>query len=74
MHGNVAEWVEDCWNDDHRGAPADGTSRTTGACYKRVIRGGSYYDVPAEMRAAHRHAGTTEVRSFVLGFRVARNP
>jgi formylglycine-generating enzyme required for sulfatase activity len=74
MHGNVAEWVEDCWNDNHRDAPVDGAARTGGACYKRVIRGGSFYDVPAESRAAHRVAGMTEVRSFVLGFRVARSP
>ena len=24
MHGNVWEWVEDCWNPNHGGAPADG--------------------------------------------------
>ena len=28
VHGNVAEWVEDCWNADHRGAPA--TARPLG--------------------------------------------
>jgi formylglycine-generating enzyme required for sulfatase activity len=26
MHGNVGEWVEDCWNADYRGAPADGSA------------------------------------------------
>ena len=24
MHGNVSEWVEDCWNDGYRGAPMEG--------------------------------------------------
>jgi formylglycine-generating enzyme required for sulfatase activity len=74
MHGNVEEWVEDCWNDDHRGAPTDGAARTGGDCWKRVLRGGSYYDPPGELRSAHRRAGSIEVRAFTIGFRVARSP
>ena len=23
MHGNVWEWVQDCWNEGYRGEPAD---------------------------------------------------
>ena len=26
MHGNVMEWVEDCWHDDYNGAPADSSA------------------------------------------------
>ena len=26
MHGNVWEWVEDCWNDSYVGAPTDGSA------------------------------------------------
>ena len=26
MHGNVWEWVEDCWNDSYGGAPVDGSA------------------------------------------------
>ena len=25
MHGNVFEWVEDCWHDDYTGAPTNGS-------------------------------------------------
>jgi len=25
MHGNVQEWVQDCWHDDYTGAPVNGT-------------------------------------------------
>ena len=26
MHGNVWEWVEDCWHDDYTGAPTNGSA------------------------------------------------
>ena len=43
MHGNVWEWVEDCWHDSYSGAPSDGSAWTTGGdCSKRVLRGGSW--------------------------------
>ena len=41
MHGNLWEWVQDCWNDSYQGAPADGSAWTSGACAIRVLRGGS---------------------------------
>ena len=31
-HGNVWEWVEDCWNDGYEGAPDDGSAWTSGDC------------------------------------------
>jgi formylglycine-generating enzyme required for sulfatase activity len=37
VHGNVSEWVEDCWNDS---APSDGSAWTSGDCSSRVVRGG----------------------------------
>ena len=43
VHGNVWEWVEDCWHGDYSGAPADGSTWTTGEnCGERVLRGGSW--------------------------------
>ena len=42
VHGNVWEWVEDCWHDDYEGAPSDGSAWTAqGDCSRRVLRGGS---------------------------------
>ena len=32
MHGNVWEWVEDCWNDNYEGAPSDGSAWESGDC------------------------------------------
>ena len=42
MVGNVWQWTEDCYHDSYRGAPADGSAWTTGACKGRVIRGASW--------------------------------
>ena len=73
MHGNLREWVQDCWNDSYQGAPADGSVWTSGNCERRVVRGGSWSNVrPEYIRAAYRHRGTTGDRFSFLGFRVAR--
>ena len=42
MEGNVFEWVEDCWNPTHAGAPADASPRG-GDCKRRVAKGGAWY-------------------------------
>ena len=36
MHGNVWEWVEDCWNDSYIGAPSDGGTWASGDCTQHV--------------------------------------
>ena len=71
MHGNVREWVEDCWHDNYQGAPRDGWA-WSGQCSYRVGRGGSWVNNPGTSvrRTAIRHV--PDVRSNVLGFRVAR--
>ena len=73
VHGNVLEWVEDCWHDSYAGAPTDGRAWTTGGyCGHRVLRGGSWYYVPRYLRAAYRFGRGTGSRSYDYGFRVAR--
>ena len=72
MHGNVTEWVADCWNDSYAGAPADGSAWLTGNCAVRVLRGGSWYNNPSFLRAAYRIRNSTGIRSIRIGFRVAR--
>ena len=72
MHGNVNEWVEDCWNDSHVGAPKDGSARTTGDCSGRVYRGGSWGGIAQVLRSAYRNWGTPGFRHYVVGFRLAR--
>ena len=72
MHGNVYEWVEDCWNSSYAGAPSDGSPRLQGECGERVLRGGSWISLPRLVRAAFRDRDTTGVRYDLVGFRVAR--
>ncbi len=72
VHGNVWEWVEDCWNHSYRGAPSDGSAWTTGICTSRVARGGSWDINPSFLRAASRDRFNTGFRLLYLGFRIAR--
>jgi formylglycine-generating enzyme required for sulfatase activity len=72
MHGNVWEWVEDCWNGNYAGAPTDGSAWTSGICRHRVLRGGGWSDLPRNLRAANRNGIGSGMRLIYLGFRVAR--
>ena len=72
VHGNVWEWVEDCWNDSYKGASGNGTAWTAGDCGRRVLRGGSWLNDPGLMRAAFRLRYTQVSRDFNNGFRLAR--
>ena len=62
MHGNVWEWVEDCWNESYKGAPSDGSAWTSGDCSRRVLRGGSWGNEPGILRSAVRSRYDSDVR------------
>jgi formylglycine-generating enzyme required for sulfatase activity/cellulose biosynthesis protein BcsQ len=71
--GNVFEWVQDCWHDDYKGAPLDGSAWVSGGkCSGRVVRGGSWSSAPKDVRSAARDWHSATGRSADLGFRVAR--
>ena len=73
MHGNVWEWVEDCWNDSYAGAPSDGSAWLRGDCERRVLRGGSWFDYPRVLRSAVRDWLLLRGPGIIsVGFRVAR--
>ena len=59
VHGNVWEWVEDCWEG-------------VWGCRARVLRGGSWDGKPRDLRSAHRGLATTGDRGNDVGFRVSR--
>jgi formylglycine-generating enzyme required for sulfatase activity len=72
VHGNVADWVEDCWHASYRRAPSDGRAWTTGDCKNRVLRGSSWDALAGHTRAAKRTMILSVNRWYSFGFRLAR--
>jgi formylglycine-generating enzyme required for sulfatase activity len=72
MHGNVWEWVEDCYKEIYAGAPSDGSAVTSGDCSSRVLRGGSWGNIPGYLRSAFRSRYHPGYRLNLNGFRLAR--
>ena len=70
MHGNVLQWVQDCFASTYAGLPVDGSAyerdavlRLTGdlamltgrhACALRMLRGGDWGDPPRQIRSGFR--------------------
>ncbi|NQV98856.1 MAG: SUMF1/EgtB/PvdO family nonheme iron enzyme [Rhodospirillales bacterium] len=71
VHGNVYEWVQDCWNGSYAGAPNDGSAWINGDCSLRVLRGGAWGKEPINIRSARRIKSPPTLRSGKRGFRVA---
>ncbi|WID98965.1 SUMF1/EgtB/PvdO family nonheme iron enzyme [Bosea vestrisii] len=74
MAGNAAEWVADCWSENYRAAPRDGSVQVVPGCRERVLRGGSFNNDPRYLRSAARFKYEADVRFYTNGFRVAREP
>ena len=72
VHGNVAEWVQDCWNGVYVGAPSDGSAWEEGNCSQRIVRGGSWGSGPEYLRSDHRDYFDPVERVHSIGFRIAR--
>lgn len=70
MHGNVWEWCADGFRN-YDGTSQENPRGETGdeKEAKRVVRGGSCYNVPRRLRAAYRYTGHRSWRYRYLGFR-----
>ena len=72
--GNVWEWTADCYHDDYRGAPVDGTAWILdGDCERRVLRGGSWETFPNGITVTSRFMDDRSMATSLWGFRVARD-
>ena len=74
MHGNVAEWVEDCFGfiDDAADLPTDGSARKEARCQDHAVRGGSFASAPMLIRSASRSYSGADSQMKLVGLRVAR--
>ncbi|NEV64691.1 formylglycine-generating enzyme family protein [Thiorhodococcus minor] len=79
VHGNVLEWVADCYHQSYVGAPADG-SAWTHDCERldsgepaRLLRGGAWYLYPEGARSAFRFRYGPSVRHYGFGLRLAKS-
>jgi len=74
MQGNVWEWVQDCYHENYRGAPTDGSPWKTGRCDRHVLRGGSWYSGPYSDRTDSRFSMWTSFRQGTdVGFRLIQD-
>jgi formylglycine-generating enzyme required for sulfatase activity len=73
MHGNVSEWVQDCYQANYNGAPTDGSAQPGRNCVRRVVRGGSWGNLPSSLRSSSRLGANSSFQFEGYGFRVARD-
>lgn len=73
MHGNVAEWVQDCLDTGYLGVPSDG-SVASATCGTHLVRGGHFNSAHKHVRSATRltTTATSTWRDMGTGFRVTR--
>ncbi|MBF0459879.1 MAG: SUMF1/EgtB/PvdO family nonheme iron enzyme [Magnetococcales bacterium] len=72
MSGNVWEWVADWYDEHYYGRSPQANPQGPSAGSGRVIRGGSWYNVPAGARSANRFVDDPSHRFLYLGLRLLR--
>jgi hypothetical protein len=71
MLGNLWEWGQDCWNESYSGALSNGSALTSGDCSRRVLRGGSWVNLPGFVRSADRVGGGSSTLQLFHGSEVS---
>jgi formylglycine-generating enzyme required for sulfatase activity len=80
MHGSVWEWVQDCYHNNYKRAPIDGSAWVSNCekiygrnAIEKIVRGGSRHQYHLDLlSSANRESKMIDERDRHLGFRVAR--
>ena len=71
MAGNAAEWVSDWYDREYYQTSPERNPAGPESGEKRVIRGGSWTDLPSGIRSTIRVAASPDYRDLTVGFRCA---
>ncbi len=71
MAGNAAEWVADWYDREYYQTSPDKNPSGPSNGEKRVIRGGSWADLPAALRVTARFSAEPDFQDRTIGFRCA---
>lgn len=71
MHGNIYEWCEDWYTDNHNSTPVDGSPYMTKTGLK-VQKSGAWMDGVFYLRSSNRYRTKTNSRNVTDGFRLVR--
>ena len=73
MAGNAAEWVADWYGRDYYQRTPEKNPPGPATGEKRVLRGGSWADLPAALRVTARFSAEADYEDRTIGFRCAMN-
>jgi formylglycine-generating enzyme required for sulfatase activity len=73
MHGNVAEWTHDCYQEFFNSARKDSAAQTICTSKDRVMGGGHFRSAPAQARSAARDTASPGTQADPIGVRSARD-
>ena len=70
MSGNVYEWCEDVYDEHAYSKHSSNNPIYRGGSSFRVLRGGSWYDLPRDVRCSNRDYNLRGFRYNIVGFRL----
>jgi len=72
MHGNVWEWCASIFDELYQGLEQENAGYDQTDLRERVVRGGSWYNVPSGIRSASRNKLSPNLHYLRVGFRIVR--